>query len=286
MRISIVIPVFNQVKFIEQCILSILNQHYPDLELIVIDGGSTDGTLDILNKYRPSFHYFESGKDDGIYDAIQKGFEHSTGEIMAWLGSDDMYHYGAFSIVNEIFTKFSDVKWLLGATVAYDEIGRSVYVKESSSVSIQDYILKENKMIQQESVFWRRELWNQSGATLLRGYKYAGDQALWAAFLQYEQLYTVNALLGGFRHRDGQTSKANWALYVKETTGIRFKLYLSIKKSNKRIGMVFRTRKYLSYVPLLSKKSVKRITDSIFNRKKETSTSIEIDLETMVFSKK
>ena len=144
MKISIVIPVLNQVKYLEKCILSIINQNYDGKELIIIDGGSTDGTLEIIDKYREHIHYFISRKDNNIYEAIQVGFEQSSGEIMAWLGSDDKYHDGCFSIVAEIFNTFSEVKWLVGSTVAYDVYGRSVYVKESLSVHILQFIHRVN----------------------------------------------------------------------------------------------------------------------------------------------
>src|SRR5450432_2242376 len=87
--ISIVTPVFNQIDFVEDCIRSILDQNYPNLEYIIIDGGSTDGTTDIIEKYTDQIQYWISEPDHGIYHALQKGFQRSTGEIMGWLNSDD-----------------------------------------------------------------------------------------------------------------------------------------------------------------------------------------------------
>ena len=81
-KISIVTPVFNQVQYLEQTILSIITQDYPNLEYIIIDGGSTDGTVDLIRKYEAHLTYWVSEPDNGMYHAIQKGFEHSTGEIM------------------------------------------------------------------------------------------------------------------------------------------------------------------------------------------------------------
>ena len=90
-KISIVTPSFNQAQFIEETILSVLNQNYPNLEYIIIDGGSTDGSVDIIKKYADKIAYWVSEKDSGMYDAINKGFGKSTGEILAWINSDDIF---------------------------------------------------------------------------------------------------------------------------------------------------------------------------------------------------
>jgi glycosyltransferase involved in cell wall biosynthesis len=90
-KISIITPSFNQAQFLDATVQSILSQNYPNLEYIIIDGGSTDGSLEIIKKYEKHLHFWCSEPDAGQYDAINKGFAHSTGEIMAWLNSDDMY---------------------------------------------------------------------------------------------------------------------------------------------------------------------------------------------------
>ncbi|MBK6904813.1 MAG: glycosyltransferase [Saprospirales bacterium] len=102
-KISIVTPCFNQVHYIEETIRSVLDQAYPNLEYIIIDGGSTDGTAEIIKKIRkqPALLGFEP--DAGMYDAVQKGFEKSSGELMAWINSDDLLHRGALNTVSEIF---------------------------------------------------------------------------------------------------------------------------------------------------------------------------------------
>ena len=90
-RITIITPVFNNVHFIESCILSILNQNYPNLEYIVIDGGSNDGTLEIIENYAEKLTYFISEKDRGQTHALNKGFAKATGQILAWLNADEEY---------------------------------------------------------------------------------------------------------------------------------------------------------------------------------------------------
>jgi len=95
-KISIVTVSFNMVDYIEDTILSVISQEYPNLEYIVIDGGSKDGTVDIIKKYEQWITYWISEPDSGMYDAINKGFKHATGEIMAYINSDDKFHYNAF----------------------------------------------------------------------------------------------------------------------------------------------------------------------------------------------
>ena len=125
-RISIVTPSYNQGQFIEETIRSVLQQGYPNLEYIIIDGGSTDNSVEIIKKYEEYLTYWVSEPDDGQYDAINKGFSRATGEIMAWLNSDDMYVPWTFKTVAEIFDKFEFVNWITGIPTAYTIHGSMV----------------------------------------------------------------------------------------------------------------------------------------------------------------
>ena len=102
-RISIVTPSCNQGRFLEETIRSVLLQGYPNLEYVIIDGGSSDGSVDIIRKYESQLAYWDSRPDSGMYYAINEGFAHSTGDIMAWLNSDDMYTPWSLRVVGEIF---------------------------------------------------------------------------------------------------------------------------------------------------------------------------------------
>jgi glycosyltransferase involved in cell wall biosynthesis len=101
-RISIVTPSFNDVEYLEQTILSIINQGYPNLEYVIIDGGSTDGSVDIIKKYADHLAYWVSEKDQGMYHAIQKGFQKTTGEIMGWINSDLYSPSARYSLISVI----------------------------------------------------------------------------------------------------------------------------------------------------------------------------------------
>src|SRR5215207_3198072 len=102
-KVSVVTASLNQVQYIEETILSLLNQQYPCLEYIIIDGGSTDGTIDIIKKYEDRLKYWTSEKDNGLYDALNKGFKITTGEILGWLNADDILHRNSLFILAEIF---------------------------------------------------------------------------------------------------------------------------------------------------------------------------------------
>lgn len=199
-KISIVTPNFNGGEYIEETIQSVLSQNYPNLEYIIIDGDSTDDSVAIIKKYESQLTYWVSEPDKGLYDAIQKGFDKSTGDIMAWINSDDLYHPKAFFIVAEIF-KFNEVNWLQGISTFFDEIGRTVGVESTKRWSKLDYYLGNFKWIQQESIFWRRSLWETSGGKMETEMKYAGDLELWLRFFRHDKLFVTNGLLGGFRMR-------------------------------------------------------------------------------------
>ncbi len=227
-KISIITPNLCGAQYLEETIQSVLGQNYPNLEYIIIDGGSTDGSIEIIKKYENQLTYWVSEPDNGMYHAIQKGFNRSTGEIMAWINSDDMYHKQALFTVAEIFSSLKQVKWLLGAATAYDTLGRSVIVKPSRRFTKYDFYNRDFRWIQQESTFWRRSLWEMAGASLDLNFKYAGDFALWIKFFSYEKLYVTQALIGGFRWRaDNQLSLDHLSEYMAEADVIIASLLLS-----------------------------------------------------------
>lgn len=215
-RISIVTPNYNQAPYIEETIQSVLNQNYPNLEYIVIDGGSTDGSVEIIKKYEDYLTYWVSEKDGGMYHAIQKGFALSTGEIMAWINSDDMYHRNAFYTVSEIFSTYSQIEWLTGCNTNFDETGRTFNARSAYPQNRFNMFLNPSKHIQQESTFWRRTLWERAGGTLDLTQRYAGDFELWARFFRYASLYRTDALIGGFRVRKNQISQLYMPQYTQE----------------------------------------------------------------------
>ena len=221
-KISIITPTYNQAEYIEQTILSVVNQKYPNLEYIVIDAGSTDGTVEIIKKYENKISYWISEKDKGLYDAVYKGFEMATGEILAWINSDDTYLPNSFFTIAEIFESFPIVDWLQGANSHSDEKGRIVSVYPSQYWTRFDLAVGSKKSIQQESTFFRSDLWLNADKPIDRNSQLAGDYGLWFSFFRHTDLYITSAPLGCFRMRSSNQKSYNQkAEYIAEKAHIR-----------------------------------------------------------------
>jgi glycosyltransferase involved in cell wall biosynthesis len=211
-KISIVTPVYNQVQYLEQTILSIINQGYPNLEYIIIDGGSTDGTVDVIRKYESYLTYWVSEPDKGMYHAIQKGFEHSTGEIMCWLNSDDVFFDKCLFAVADIFMHHPEIEWFSARSASIDADGMILGVDNIDGVdSIRfckyDFYLNRGFWVPQSSTIWRRTIWEKVGATLDTNLRLAGDFDLWLRFVNVAPLYVANTIIGTYRLREGQLSQ-------------------------------------------------------------------------------
>ncbi|HET8654362.1 MAG TPA: glycosyltransferase [Longimicrobiaceae bacterium] len=214
-RISVVTPSFNQAGYLEHTLRSVLDQRYENLEYVVVDGGSTDGSVEILERYADRLAWWVSEPDGGHTDALNKGFAHTTGEIMAWLNSDDLHLPWTFQVVAEIFTRFPQVEWIVGVASAWDSRGRLMSATPYRK-NIHDYLFGDYAWIQQESVFWRRRLWERAGGALDPAYALAADGELWSRFFLHAPLYSVDRVIGGFRHHGSNRGKLNFRRYVEE----------------------------------------------------------------------
>jgi len=222
-KISIVTPSYNSKSLIADTIQSVLDQKYPNLEYIIIDGGSSDGTVQVIEQYETQLSYWHSKKDNGQYDAINQGFAKSSGEIMCWLNADDMLLPKSLFVVAEIFQQHTQLEWLSSLQPAtWDAKGRLADVRKLPGFSRQAFLdglylpttAKKGYWMQQESTFWRRSLWNKVGSSI-PSYQLAGDFALWCNFYEHSELAGVNYPLGGFRMIQGQRSEDH-RNYMKE----------------------------------------------------------------------
>lgn len=161
-RISIVTPSYNHARFLERTILSVLNQNYPNLEYIIIDGGSTDGTLEIIQKYEKYLSYWVSEKDRGQVYALNKGFSIATGDIIGWQNSDDVYMPCAFKQTAEQFLKYSDVDIVFGNTILIDENDTVIGELRFTPFSLLTHVY-EGMSIANQSSFWARDVFSRIG---------------------------------------------------------------------------------------------------------------------------
>lgn len=157
-KLSIVTPSFNQGQFLEQTILSVLNQNYAELEYIIVDGGSTDESVEIIRRYEDRLAYWVSEKDRGQVHAINKGLERVTGDIIAYLNSDDLYLPGAFAAVVEHFDKHPQCEWLCGETMMFGGEGHRTELLKTEVPKSAAHALSWAYQAPQPGMFWKREL--------------------------------------------------------------------------------------------------------------------------------
>lgn len=215
-RITIVTPNYNGAQYIEATLRSVICQGYPNLQYIVVDGASTDNSMEIINRYKDHIDHIICEPDKGHADAINKGFARADGDILAWLNSDDLYHSWSLQTVAEIFRKFPEVRWIEGTPALWDPQGRLYAGNNDRSFTVYDYLLGRYEFIQQESTFWRRDLWEQAGGRMNTDYRLMIDGELWARFFLHAKLHRVAThFLGGFRQH--QTNRSlNRKLVVEE----------------------------------------------------------------------
>jgi glycosyltransferase involved in cell wall biosynthesis len=196
-RISIVIPSFNQGQFLERTILSVLNQKYPNAEILIIDGGSKDESLEIIQKYEQFVDYWVSEKDDGHADALNKGFRHATGDIFAFLNSDDLYLPGAlFSVASEFQNRTVDVVY-----------GNLYYIDPQDAILEERRLTRFSRMgylyggcdLLQPTMFWRKDLFHSVGEISTQ-YKFSFDMELFYRFAEAGARFRfLRGFLGCFR---------------------------------------------------------------------------------------
>jgi glycosyltransferase involved in cell wall biosynthesis len=208
MLLSIVTPTFNQIDYLPDCISSVLGQTDPRYEHIIIDGGSTDGSVDFLEAKRSKLAYFVSESDRGHADALNKGFSRAKGEIMCWLNSDDKFFPWTVEAVLEIFTLFPHIEWISGNPTLWNHKGFSFHTNAGKK-NKWDFLIGDYAWLQQESIFWRRSLWEKAGSRINENYQFMVDGELWTRFFNHAEITYTEIILSGFRHHSSNRSISN-----------------------------------------------------------------------------
>jgi glycosyltransferase involved in cell wall biosynthesis len=206
--VSIVTPSYNQAQYLEETMLSVLDQEYPKLEYIVIDGGSTDQSVEIIRKYERRLAYWISEPDQGQSDALNKGFARATGEIVAYLNSDDVYLPDAIVKAVSVFQADPEVAVVHGDSRFVDATGKVIGEKRGLEGDFLGFFLEQINPISQPSAFWTKSAMNAVGGIDLSLHM-AMDYDLWCRIgLRGMRIEHIQADLSLYRiHRDSKTRK-------------------------------------------------------------------------------
>lgn len=222
-KVSIITPSYNQAEFLERTILSVLNQNYPNLEYIIIDGGSTDRSVDIIKKYEKYLTYWISEPDKGQADAINKGFRKAAGDIVAWQNSDDIYLPGAFFRVVEKVKEYPGSDVVFGNMYLIDENDNIMRDMRFVPFNL-DHLIYYDWNLSSQAVFWRRKLFNRVG--YLKHHKVSFDLDWFIRFGKATKKFKfVRSFFGGYR------------IYLKSKLSlikddVRYPIFIEIMREN------------------------------------------------------
>jgi glycosyltransferase involved in cell wall biosynthesis len=204
-RLSVIVPSYNQAEFLGRTLESIVSQGYPDLELIVMDGGSTDGSLEIIERYRDRIAHVSSGPDGGQSAAIAEGFARATGEFISWLNSDDTYEPGALLAIGTFLRDHPEVRFVYGDMNLIDAEDRLIAHKRSIrfNLGVMRYAFLT---VPQMSAFWSRALYQEVGG-VDGSLRFCMDYDLFLKLATRHAPVRVNRTIGNFRiHGTSKTS--------------------------------------------------------------------------------
>jgi len=251
--VSIITPAFNQVDFLEKTIQSVLNQQYGNVEYIIIDGGSTDGTIDIIKKYEKYLKYWVSEKDSGMYDAVNKGLKIAKGEIVAYLNSDDMYYSETVHTVVDYFKIHPEISLVYGDCDFIDSVGKYLYTYHYPDFNRQYFIMRNWSSIPQPASFWRQEVHSVAGY-FDESFKMAGDFEFYARIGKQFTFAHVDKIKAMFRIHKRSLSSTCKDIDKKERKKI-YKLYGdSSGVRNSLLKIIAELQVKLLNIPLMLKK--------------------------------
>ena len=211
--VSIVTPSFNQARYLEQTMRSVLEQDYPRIEYIVVDGASTDGSVEIIEKYKDQLAYWVSEKDSGQAEAINKGLGRAAGEIVAWLNSDDFYFPGAVASAVKAFEAHPEAGLVYGDTVAVDEAGEFIHFPKYAQWTLED--LLTFNIIGQPAVFMRRDVLLMAGL-IDPSFHFLLDHHLWIRMASHAPMIYIHERWAAGRFHEFAKNVAQAAKFGEE----------------------------------------------------------------------
>lgn len=204
--ISVIVPSFNQVSFLEETLLSVIQQNYPDLQLIVIDGGSTDNSVEIIKRYEHNIYYWVSEPDGGQTSGLIKGFDRSTGEIQCWLNSDDIHMPCTLHEVASYFQNHPSTDAVFGNTLWVDEKTRPI--REQREIPFNRFIwMYTYNYIPGQSMFWRKSIYDKVGG-LDPAFNLAMDADLWIRFATHGKIAHTRRIWSKMRFYPEQKNRS------------------------------------------------------------------------------
>jgi glycosyltransferase involved in cell wall biosynthesis len=294
-KFSIVAPVYNMEPWFANAIESVLSQKGDfEIEYILQDGASTDNTVEIFDSYRKKIELGEfpiycnkitmrcfSEKDKGPFDAINKGFANSTGDIYSWADGDNTYEPGAFDAIAKTFLQYPEIKWIHGITNGMNEKWKKTSYGECR-IFRQDWLAlgiysQEAYPTAQNGIFWRKELWEKV-SPIPKGYRVSGDYWLWINMAKHARMWSLKFPIGNFMRREGQLhssgpyKKEQWKARPRRSfTAWKARLFFSpqsrlaphFQKFFRWLYPIFfMRREKIEYIDIVNENPVKRKTNS------------------------
>jgi glycosyltransferase involved in cell wall biosynthesis len=259
-KITVITPSYNQAEFLERTIKSVIDENYPNLEYIIIDGGSTDGSVEIIRKYEKYLSYWVSEKDHGQSHAINKGLRMATGDWIAWQNSDDIYYPGAFSAVAKAVQTHPDVELIIGDMNLINEHDEVIRTFLYANVNFRE-LAAEGMILSNQVAFWKKTVQNKVGfldETLHFGFDYD-----W--FLRLTKItpaFSTNKLLGAFRIQPDAKTQVN------KTENLHAHMVVRERHGAKMNGIKSKLYKFKRMLKLLKRWEFKYVIEKIVNERK------------------
>ena len=205
-RITIVTPAISGAEHLEATIRSVIYQDYANLEYIVVEDGANGERRRILEKYQAHFCWQSCPSGTELNSALNMAFAKASGEIFGWLEPGDMLHVNGLVVIGGVFAALPDVEWITGRPFNFSPTGMPIGIKHLERWSRTRFLAGGNKYIHRDTTFWRRSLWERAGGALATTYGPAGEFELFVRFFRHARLYSVEALIGGYRTHPGNHS--------------------------------------------------------------------------------